>query len=120
MSYTSLLIDTCTIQRYAEGARDAYGKPEPAWADHLVDEPCRLMSGIGKGTLLAGKETGQSGFFVNANVVEAGYTLFLLDVDVTEQDRVVMGTVTYEIRIVVRPQDSIGGHHKTIFMETVR
>ncbi len=120
MSYESLLISTCTIQRYTEGARDSYGKPALTWADYLVDEPCRLVPGIGKGTLLAGKETGQSGFFVNANVVEAGYTLFLRDVDITEQDRVVLDGITYEVRIVLGPENTVGIHHKECFIETVR
>lgn len=117
MSYESLLISTCTIQRYAEGARDAYGKPAPTWTDvpALTDIPCRLIEGIGKGTLLAGREVR-----VGAEVVVADYTLFLLDVEITEQDRVVIGAVTYQVRMVIRPLDSTGGHHKEIALETVR
>lgn len=38
MSYTSLLINTCTTQRFVEGAQDAYGNPTKAWVDHLTDE----------------------------------------------------------------------------------
>lgn len=108
MTFLSLLIDVCTTRRFVAGAPDAYGTPAKAWADHLVDEPCRLVSANGREVQ------------VGAEVVIADYGLFLGDVDVTEQDRVVIGTVTYEMLMVERRQDAIGSHHKECFLRTVR
>lgn len=108
MSYTSLLINTCTVQRNTAGAQDAYGTPADAWADHLADIACRLMAGTGKEIT------------VGAEVVIAKYKLFLGDVDITEQDRVVIGGVTYEVLLVTDKQDESGSHHKECFMRVVR
>ncbi len=108
MSYTSLLINTCTVQRNTAGAQGAYGTPADTWADHLTDEACRLMAGAGKEVT------------VGAEVVIADYKLFLGDVDITEQDRVVIGAITYEVLLVTDKQDGSGSHHKECFMRAVR
>lgn len=108
MSFESLLINTCTIRRYTEGAVDTYGNPAKTWADHLVDEPCRLVSA-------KGREVESE-----AEVVVADYTLFVGDEDITEQDRVVIGSVTYEILLVERMQNDTSGHHKQLLLRTVR
>jgi hypothetical protein len=108
MSYSSLLINICTIQRNTPGAQDAYGQPTASWANHLVDESCRIM-----GT--SGRE-----IKVGAEVVVADYKLFLDDVDVTEQDRVVLGSVIYEMLLVQRIQNGTGGHHRECFLRVVR
>lgn len=109
MTYTSLLIDTCTVRRYVAGAQDAYGNPAKPWADHLPNEPCRLETGGGR-EVQAGTE-----------VVIADYQLFLEDVDVTEKDRILTPSgVTYEILLVEDRQDGIGSHHKECLLRTVR
>ena len=109
MSYATLLINTCTVQRNTPpGGGDAYGRPTPGWADHLPNEPCRLMAG-------AGRE-----LTIGAEVVIADYKLFIGDVDITEQDRVVIGATTYEVLLVTDKQDGVGSHHKECFMRTVR
>ena len=108
MSYTSLLINTCTVQRNTPGAQGTYGQPAASWADYLEDIACRLMA------------TGGTELKINAEVVIANYKLFLGDVDITEQDRVIISSVTYEVLMVEDKQDSTTSHHKECFMNTVR
>jgi len=102
MSYDSLLIDTCIVRRYAEGAQDAYGIPVKTWANYLIDEPCRL------------RITGGREIKVGAEVVLSNHRLYLNDIDITERDRVVIGTVTYEVLLVSDRQDATGNHHKEV------
>lgn len=108
MSYSSLLINTCTVQRFTEGTLDDYGIPSKTWIDHLTDEPCRLMASSGREIK------------VGAEVVIADYKLFLGDVDIIEQDRVIIGSITYEVLLVADRQDGVGSHHKECFMRAVR
>ena len=109
MSYTSLLIDTCTTQRYTEGAQDAYGNPTLAWANYLVDELCRLNANKGRELK------------VGAEIVVADYRLFIGDVDITEQDRVTLdGANYYEVLLVENFQNSSGDHHKQCWMRIAR
>lgn len=108
MSYTTLLIDTCTVRRFTAGAPDNYGHPAETWADHLTDQACRLMA-------TSGVEVK-----VGAEVVVADYKLFLLDIDITEQDRVIVNSITYEVLLVSDRQDGIADHHKECLLVTVR
>jgi len=108
VSYTSLLIDTCTVQRYTEGAADDYGNPTLTWAAHLTDEACRLVASTGREIK------------VGAELVIADYKLFLDDVDITEQDRVVMGALTYEVLLVQDYKDSTASHHKQVWLRISR
>lgn len=115
MSYTSLLIDTCDVERYTTGANDAYNQPTKTWAVHLNDIACRFQSGTGRGIGRAGMEVR-----VDAKVVVADYLVFFGDVDITERDRVVSGGVTYEIIIVADKQDGVDSHHKECMLKAVR
>lgn len=108
MSYTSLLIQTCTIQRFTEGVADSYGAPTLTWADHLADQACRLETAKGKELK------------VGAEIVVADYKLFLLSVDVTEQDRVVLGGLTYEILLVEDYLNGTTSHHKQVWLRISR
>lgn len=108
MSYTSLLINTCTVRRFTEGAVDDYGNPALTWADHLADEACRLVASSGRELK------------VGAELVIADYKLFLGDVDITEQDTVIIDSITYEILLVADRQDGIDSHHKECFMKVSR
>jgi len=98
MSYTALLIQSCTTERFTTGPADDYGMPTKIWSNHLVDEACRLISG-------AGREVQ-----VGARVVIAEYRLFLGDCDITEQDRVTVDDVLYSAR----------SHHLECLVRTVR
>ncbi len=112
MSYTSLLIDTCTVQRYSSGVADEYGNSARTWSDNLTSQACRLQS-------LAARRTSRE-ITIGAEVVIAEYTLFVQDIDVTEQDRIVLGTTTYEVILVTRLQDGIDSHHRECLLKVVR
>jgi hypothetical protein len=105
--FSQLLIGTCTTQRYVVGAADTYGHLTKVWSDYLVDQPCRLSSSRGQQSR------------VGAEVVPVDEVLFMEDVDVTEQDRVVVDTVTYEILFVKHLQDSVTGHHLELALKRV-
>jgi len=108
MSYTSLLINTSTVQRDTPGVQDAYGTPAESWANHLTDIACRIQDGGGREVM------------VGAEVVIAEYKIFLLDVDITERDRIISGGVTYQVLMVTDKQDSLTSHHKECYLRTVR
>ena len=109
MSYLGLLLNTMTTRRYpAGGAIDAYGAPARVWTDYLVAQPCRLAVPTGREIK------------VGTEVVVADFELFVLDIDLTEQDRVVVNGITYEVLMVARRQDGIGNHHREAFLRTVR
>ncbi len=108
MSYTSLLIDTCTTQRFTEGVADSYGNPALTWADNLSDIACRL-------TTAKGQE-----LKIGAEIVVADYKLFVGDVDIIEQDRIVSGGLTYEVLLVEDYKDSVTEHHKQCWLRISR
>ena len=99
MTYLELLINTCTIRRWVDSGTDAYGSPIKSWGDIAI-KPCRLVAG-------AGKE-----IKVGTEVVVSNHRLFLEDVDITERDRVAIGTETYEVVLVSDRQNGTGVHHK--------
>ena len=108
MTFSYLLLNTCTTERFTEAAAGDYGMPTKVWADNLVDEPCRLVSGAGRSVQ------------VGAQVVIAEYRLFLGDVDITEQDRVTVNEILYDILLVTSRQDGTHGHHRECLLRTVR
>ncbi len=108
MTYTSLLIDSCTTQRFTEGAAGADGVPVRTWADNLTDQACRL-------TTAKGRE-----LKVGVEIVVADYRLFVQDIDIIEQDRVVIGSLTYEILLVEDYADSSSDHHKQVWLRISR
>ena len=108
MSFDSLLINTCDILRFTEGAQDDYGTPVKTWDTLHSDVPCRHISGKGREIK------------IGAEVVIVYDELILSDIDVTEQDRVVIGSNTYGILSVVFRQDGIGTHHRHLYMEIVK
>lgn len=108
MSLSSLLIETCTVSRFTEGALDDYGIPTKTWTDYLTDEPCRLSSSGGREVK------------VGAEVVIADYKLFTGDADITEQDRIVIDGITYEVLLAIPREDGKGIHHKEFLLRVVR
>lgn len=108
MSYTTLLINTCTVKRHVEIGTDSYGQPTYSWTDHLVDEPCRWSTP--KNTEIK----------IGAEIVIANLQLFLGDVDITEQDRVIIDTDTYEVISSVKRQDGTDEHHIEAFLRRVK
>ena len=106
MSYTDLLIDSCTVQVFTDGAQDAYGNPAKTWTS--TSQACRLMHTTGVELK------------IGAEVVIADYKLFLGDVTITEQSRVEVSSVDYEVLLVSDRQNGVGSHHKECLMRTVR
>ena len=107
MTFTSLLINTCTVQRFAEGAADDYGHPVKVWSDLHADIACRKV--FGKGTEI---KVGQEVRIVYEE-------LYIKDQDVTPQDRVILDGDTYQILDVGYYQDGLGAHHRKLFIEKV-
>jgi hypothetical protein len=107
MAFTSLLINTCTIKRWTDGGTDDYGNPVKTWADHLVDQACRISYPKGR-QVQRGTE-----------VVPVEAMLFLEDVDVTEHDKVIVDGTEYEILFVATLQDDSGDHHKELLLKRV-
>ena len=99
MSYISLLVNTCTTRRKHPGVIDAYGTPAPGWADELIGIACRWSTPSNREVK------------IGAEVVIVDLILFTEDVDITVQDRVVIGALTYEILAVIPRQDSVNEHH---------
>ena len=108
MAFENLLINTCDIERFTEGIADGYGIPDKTWAVEHANEPCRHVSGKGREVRI-GQE-----------VVIVYDQLFVGDIDITEQDRVIIDTVTYQVLAVVFRQDGVGAHHKQCFLEMVK
>lgn len=108
MSFDDLLINTCTVKRFNDTGTDVYGNPTGTWDDHLTSQDCRLMASSGREVV------------IGAKVVIADYKLFIADVDITEQDRVVIGSTTYEVLLVADRQDSTESHHKECYLRVVR
>jgi len=107
MSFETLLINSCVIQRDIGGAADAYGNLAKDWQTHLTEDCLIQPSG--------GQEVR-----VGAEVVVADYLLFLADVDVTEQDRILLDLVIYQILLVKREQDGAGAHHRELWLKAIR
>ena len=108
MSYTSLLVETCTVRRFTEGSAGNYGNKALTWADHLTDEPCRLVASSGKEIK------------VGAEIVVADYELFLGNVDITERDKVIVNSITYEVLLVSNYVDGTAAHHTQCLLRISR
>lgn len=110
MTYTDLLINTCTILEDTGDIPDAYGNITPSWTAvvGLSNILCRLTAGSGREVT------------VGAKVVVADYKLFLGDIIVTERNRVQVDGIEYEILLVADRQDSVNSHHKECWLRGVR
>lgn len=108
MTFENLLINTCDIERFAEGIVDNYGIPAKEWTPIHENEPCRHISGKGREV-----KVGQEVHIVYDE-------LYVGDIDVIVQDRVIIDTETYQVVDVLFRQDGAGAHHKKLFLEIVR
>ena len=110
MSYDTLLINTCVIYQDIGAVPDGYGTFTPDWQPvDGVEIDCRLMATTGREIV------------VGVEVVVADYKLFVKDtVTITEQNRVRVGAVDYEILLVSDRQDGVARHHKELWMRTAR
>ena len=108
MTFATLLINTCDIQRFTEDVADGYGIPGKIWTTIYDDEPCRHISGKGREVKI-----GQEVHIIYDE-------LYVGDIDVIVQDRVIIDLETYQVVDVLFRQDGIGNHHKHLFLEIVK
>jgi len=108
--YVGLLPDTCTIRRKATGGTlDESGHSDGAWADNATDVPCRKEED-------AGRE-----LQIGANIVVVNDIFWLKsNADVTEKDRIKHDGLTYEILLVITPQDVDSDHHKEVAVKYIK
>lgn len=111
MTFESLLIDTCAILEDTGAVDDGYGSKVPSWTTvaGLDSVPCRLAHSSG------GHEVK-----VGAEVVIAHYQLFIGDVTITEQNRVRVDSIEFEVLLIADRQDGAASHHKECWLEEVR
>lgn len=107
MGFAQLLNKTCVIRRFTSSSNDAHGNPVKVWSDLATDIACRLQP-------RRGREAVQP-----TQVVVGSHVLFLeIGTDITERDRVVVATLTYEVLFV---GDAAGqGHHLEVDLELVK
>jgi len=114
MTYDSLLINECDIQEFTITDTDDYGQHIKDWQIKVVDGvsyediPCRHVSGKGREV-----KVGQEVHIIYDE-------LFVGDIDVIVQDRVIIDSETYQVVDVLFAQDGIGAHHKRLFLEIVK
>lgn len=111
MSYTSLLINTCTVLADTGTVTGAYGVITPDWTvvAELDGIDCRLMA-------MGGRE-----IVVGTEVVVANYKLFIENtVAITERNRVRVGANDYEVLMVENRQNGLSAHHKECLMRIAR
>jgi len=114
VTFASLLIDTCTILEDTGTVPDAYGTVTPNWTPvtDMEDIPCRLATGSGREVT------------IGAEVVIADYKLYLEDalgtLVITEQNRVRIAGIDYDILLVANRQDGVGSHHKQLWLRITR
>ena len=108
MTFATLLINTCDVESFRETGTDGYGHPTGIWETIYTNEPCRHVSGKGV-EIKVGQE-----------VVIVYDELFIGDINITEQDRVVIDSRTYQVLSVLFRQDGVGIHHKHCFLEVVK
>lgn len=100
MSYEDLLTDVCDISRYTEGAADDYGNLVKTWATVYTAEPCRLVPSGGREIT------------VDKQVVVSNWLIHLeATVVITERDRIVIDSQTYEVILVQNRNGATVKHH---------
>ena len=107
MSYASLLINNCVIERWVTLGPSAFGNPTKDWGPHLTVDG-RLSSANGRERQDA------------TEVVQVDEVLFLENVDITEHDRVTVDGVLYEIVFVTDKQNGTANHHKELGLVRVK
>jgi len=124
IDYVGLLTDTCTIRRYAEGAKDEFsGQTIKTWSDLATGVACRADDILkSKYEITIGKQ-----------IVQADYLVFFaVDQDITEKDKV-RTVVRDGVTIIAadsNDEDGIGvllvqtpgglNHHKEVYLQLTR
>ena|ERR1035437_8998213 len=110
MSFIDLLIHVCIIQRPTPGTVDAYGVPAKSWnATYLTNVPCRFAQQTGKQ------------FWNGVQLEVIDFKVFLEDIDVTEQDRIVWEGNYYKVLQVDQIGDAtVNHHHRELQVQILR
>lgn len=119
MSYDSLLIHRCTVQRSSVASTNIIGQPEITWANHLTDVHCRYYP------MVAGKAGERENVFLTD--VVSHYIMHMRRADVEESDQIVDislgGTIIdagpFNIKLDKHRADSVGGHHLELVLTRV-
>lgn len=107
-----LLFQRCTIQRFPDdGAQDSHGKPAQVWADIATNVACRRR-------VAGGAET----FADEDKTATAAREIIYLNrgQDITEKDRIVLESVTYDVLRVNRISAGRREHHRRVECVAVR
>ena len=87
MTYLALLTQSCTVQRCTRPSEDDWGQGVESWADLATGVACRLSAAKGREVTDEAKQ-----------VTVRSDRLYLPDgTDVTERDRVVLESLTYQV-----------------------
>ena len=109
MSFDSLLVHSCTVQRCTSTTVDGYGRPVNTWSNHLPNQACRVGTAKGR-TVWNGMQ-----------MVLADYIFYFPNIDITEQDRILYEGKYYRIVFVDHTSDSTSVHHHfQVFVEQER
>ena len=112
---TSLLNTTCTISRFTAASVDVYGQPTGSWANLATGVLCRLQEFLGVSDVEAEAVT------PGGTAVIASHKLFVLSSqDITEKDRVVVGSNTYDVQFCAASPGGVSDHHKEVWLKVVR
>ena len=106
MSYTGLLNDTCDIEDFTSVA-DAHNQPTKTWATKHGATPCRMTSTKG------------DEIHIRLQVMVSYWKLFIENIAVTEQDRVLFGGDYYNILLVQPCIGYAATHHMELNLEKV-
>ena len=99
MSFEDLLVHICDIQRFTVTGSDAHGNPQKTWADTYPAQACRV-----------GKMNGRT-LWDGAQLEMIDLMLYVPDIDITEEDRVIWEGQTFKVLLVDHVADSTTNHH---------
>lgn len=109
MSFEDLLVHVAEIQRFTVASSDAHGNPVKTWTDTYATQACRI-----------GKTNGRQ-LTNGGQVVLVDQIMYVPDIDITEDDRVIWEGQTYKVLLVDHVADSTTAHHhKEVSLQNLR
>ena len=111
MSFTGLLNRTCNIQRKTLTA-DGRGGATSAWANVYTSIPCRISTQSGQEKEIYARETN--------NIFRNMYIEYSANYTITEQDRVVSDSITWDIASIETVDSFSNEHHQKIVIRRLK
>jgi len=109
MGFIDLLVHTAEIQRFTVTGSDAHGNPIKTWADTYPAQACRI-----------GKMNGKT-LWNGAQLEMVDLVMYVPDIDITEEDRVIWEGQTFKVLLVDHINDSTTtNHHKEVSLQTLK